>query len=78
MNVPKYRPLQDWLTTAPRGVEVTFEQIGDLVGGLPPTAYRRPQWWSNNADRHVQAMAWLDAGRRVGWVDLEMRRVRFD
>lgn len=74
----KYAPLRDWLGTLPRGVEVTFKQVADLVGGLPPTAYRRPQWWSNNPDRHVQAVGWLDAGRRVGSVDLERRRVRFD
>jgi hypothetical protein len=35
------------------------------------------QWWSNNAQGHVQAVAWLGCGRRVEPVDLERQSVRF-
>jgi hypothetical protein len=58
-------------------VEMSFAQINRLVGGLPPTAYWRLQWWSNNANRHVQARAWLNEGRRVESIDLSNQQVRF-
>ena len=74
----KYQPLENWLANAPRGIEVGLADIGALVGGLPPTAYRRREWWSNNPTNHVQCRAWLGAGRRVAWVDLERQRVRFE
>jgi hypothetical protein len=75
--VAKYDPLRDHLARISRPVEMSFEEISLLVGGLPPTAYRRAEWWANNANRHVQARAWLDSGRRVESVDLDGRRVSF-
>jgi hypothetical protein len=37
-----------------------------LVDGLPPSAHRHRAWWSNERKgNHVQAAAWLEAGRRV-------------
>jgi hypothetical protein len=73
----KYDPLQKHLITAPHPHVMTFDEIDRLVGGLPPTARERPQWWSNNAQGHVQAAAWLGCGRRVERADLERENVRF-
>lgn len=73
----KYLRLQDHLEASRHRVEMGFDEIAKLVDGLPPTAFRRPEWWSNNRDHHVQAAVWLDAGRRVEHVDLGRRRVRF-
>lgn len=56
---------------------MTFDEIADLVGGLPPTAYTTRQWWANNSAAHTQAHAWLRAGRTVESVDFNARRVRF-
>ena len=76
-SVCKYDPLRDWLTTRPDGVTCSFEVIADLVGGLPETAYRRAEWWSNNDDRHVQAASWLSVGMQVVELDLSGRSVSF-
>jgi hypothetical protein len=73
----KYDPLRRWLMKAPHPVEITFGGLAEIVGGLPPTAYRRSEWWANNRCGHVQAEAWLNAGRRVAHVDLAEERVRF-
>lgn len=73
----KYEPLGSELGRSDGAVEKTFSQIA-LVGRLPPTAYRRPQWLSNSAQGHVQAVAWLSIGRRVAMVDLTGQRVRFE
>ncbi len=74
----KYEPLHRFLIEHGLGpAELDFRQVADMVGGLPPTAYKRPEWWANNDDRHVQARAWLEAGRQVEDVDLAAQRVRF-
>lgn len=76
----KYDPLFEHLCRAGDGpVEMTFDEIGSLVGGLPASASRHLVWWQNEADnsRHVHARAWLNAGRTVERVELGARRVRF-
>lgn len=73
----KYDPLREHLKRAPHPVEMAFEEIARLVGGLPPTAHNNDAWWANNSNGHVQAAAWLAAGRRVTRVSLRDRRVRF-
>jgi hypothetical protein len=78
MRISKYEPLRRELGRSDRPIEMTFAEVARLVGGLPPTAYRRPQWWSNNTSGHVQAAAWLSSGCRVARVDLTGQRVLFE
>jgi hypothetical protein len=74
----KYEPLGRHLRDAPRPATLTFDEISRLVGGLPRSAHRYPAWWANDhGGRHIQANAWLEAGRRVDDVDLERQIVRF-
>jgi ribonuclease HI len=73
----KYDRLRDWLMDRKEPVTVPFVEIADLTGGLPSSAYIRSEWWSNNDDRHVQAIAWLSAGMRVASLDLGTRTVTF-
>ena len=56
-------------------MEFTFAEIAALVGGLPPSAYEWPAWWSNSG--HTQAEAWRQANWRVDQVSLDRQRVRF-
>lgn len=71
----KYQPLTEALHAAGnRGeqtVELAFDEISELVGGLPLSAGRR-EWWANGS--HSQARAWRAAGFRVDHVYLERRR----
>ena len=76
----KYDPLFEFLCRAhDEPVELTFDQIQDLVGPLPASAFAHPAWWANEAEggRDVQARAWTNAGRQVEAVDRDARRVRF-
>jgi YD repeat-containing protein len=73
----KYDPLCECLARTHDPIEISFAEIGALVGGLPPSAYRHSAWWSNNPNGHVQAQAWITAGRRVAFVDLVGERVSF-
>jgi hypothetical protein len=61
-------------------VTLPFAEVSEIVGGLPPSAYDHPAWWSNEAggSRHVQCESgWLAAGYRVEHVDLLGGRVTF-
>jgi hypothetical protein len=73
----KYTALRDHLDGSSESLEMTFVEISDLVAGLPPSAYRHSAWWSNNERGHVQAEAWLGAGRRITRLDLARERVWF-
>jgi hypothetical protein len=59
-------------------LQMSFDEIGQLVGPLPESASRYQAWWSNDSGgRHVQAQAWLEAGREVLSVDRPGRRLTF-
>ena len=76
----KYDPLREHLERSGRdSVSMSFEEIADLVGGLPPSAYRHQAWWANEREgRHVQARAWMGAGWQVSEVNLSGRTVTFE
>lgn len=75
----KYDTLRNHLDEADRGsLSLSFAVIDEIVGGLPDSARRHRAWWANERNgRHVQAAAWLDAGRTVEAVDLGAASVRF-
>lgn len=77
----KYDPLFRHLVIADatKPVEMTFDDIERLVGPLPASATKFSAWWNNEQPdtTHVQALAWLNAGREVELVDRAARRVRF-
>jgi len=72
----KYVALTQYLGTSHQSMQLSFDSIDRLVGGLPPSARRYREWWANHAgNRHSNG--WLDAGRRVESVDLARETVRF-
>lgn len=76
----KYDPLEAHLRALDQArFNVTFETIESIIGEALPTSssiYR--EWWSNEENgTHVQAHAWVQAGWRVEFVDLDGRRVEF-
>jgi len=74
-----YQPLHDHLLfSGSDRVEMTFADVERVVGRpLPLSARRRTAWWSNNAEGHVQAQAWLNASYRTADLDLAAERVTF-
>jgi hypothetical protein len=78
--VAKYDPLFKFLCQAgDEPVELTFDEIERLVGSLPTSARKYSAWWANEivGTQHVQAIAWMNAGREVVSVDRHGERVRF-
>lgn len=63
----KYDPLYRYLRDCgEHRVTLTFAQVAEIVGGLPPSALKFQAWWENeNEGSHVQAHAWMNAGYRV-------------
>ena len=70
----KYDPLASALTaSSPQTVTMTFAELDDLVGGLPPGARGDRTWWGNTTHpSRSQARAWIGAGYRVGEVELKV------
>lgn len=59
-------------------VDLAFEDIeGIIEGELPSSAWQHRSWWANDTVSHVQSQQWLDAGWRVGRVNLTDRKVTF-
>lgn len=74
----KYALLKEWLLAqGTERVEASFDKLGELVGGLPRSAFEYQAWWGNLTGPHPQSKAWRDAGYRVDMLDLNGKRVRF-
>jgi hypothetical protein len=76
----KYDPVREHLFTSGQPtVSMSFEELGNLVGGLPRSAYTYQAWWANELEpqTHVQKQAWMAAGYTVDHYDLSTQRVRF-
>jgi DNA-binding XRE family transcriptional regulator len=72
----KYHALYQYLQQSAQGeISLRFGEISQLVGGLPPSAYKSVAWWSNRRTGSVQARAWLDAGYHVLRVETAEGRV---
>ncbi|MGD0608900.1 MAG: hypothetical protein ABSA53_35615 [Streptosporangiaceae bacterium] len=76
----KYDPLRDYLASRPEDVRellMSFEQVEELVGRLPRSAYVHRAWWANTDDARVAALAWRSAGWNVKSVDQANTQVAF-
>jgi hypothetical protein len=73
----KYDSLRDYLAGYGAGDEVrlTFGEVEEFAGPLPPGARRLRQWWANEST--AQAQAWRAAGWRVLLVDMGTEQVLF-
>jgi len=75
----KYQALAEFLRQQEgEEVELSFDEVSGIVGGLPPTAYMDRPWWANTThEGNTHAPGWMSVGWRVRSVDLEHRLVRF-
>jgi hypothetical protein len=73
-----YYPLYEWLSGhSANSVFAPFKQIEAMLGfGLPPSARTTPQWWENDR-KHVQGVAWIDAGFETRNLSLGKETVEF-
>lgn len=74
----KYRRLTTFLLNGHRKRKVRISTLDRVVlGGLPPSAWRHPEWWTGGSAGHSQARAWFAAGMRVVTADLKSGLVEF-
>ncbi|WP_443673247.1 DUF7662 domain-containing protein [Micromonospora vinacea] len=74
----KYDGLHEHLRRRSGDVEMSFEEVSDLVpGGLPSSAHRYSAWWSNDDRTHSQSRSWSDAGFSAH-PDIARQRVHFE
>ena len=45
-------------------VSLSFEQIANIVGGLPRSAYKYPAYWANHSGNSF-GISWINAGYKV-------------
>jgi hypothetical protein len=72
----KYTPLKEHLSRHGASVTMTFDEVANLVGGLPASAFEYAPWWAKEHSTHVQARAWMEAGF-AAHPNLTARMVRF-
>jgi hypothetical protein len=75
----KYANLRAFLagSSQPR-IKMSFAQVAAAAKvKLPASAFRHPQWWQNDAEHHVQAKAWIEAGYKTENVDIDGQSVEF-
>jgi hypothetical protein len=73
----KYAPLKQWLMTKDHeSIILSFSDIANMVGGLPPSAYNHRAFWSNTSS-HPFSVAWMEAGYKVVDCDLQSQNVSF-
>jgi len=77
--VTKYQPFQDFLVgQTTNELDLTFPEIERTLGfHLPHSARVHNAWWSNHAESHAQARAWLEAGWQAWQVNLKEETVLF-
>lgn len=76
----KYDPLHQHLAAAARrgddSIQLRFDELDRLVGGLPFSARNYREWWSNSSQPH--AWSWREAGWVVATVSQDGGYVRFE
>lgn len=76
----KYEPLERFLIQlAPEKSEIqlTFDEIEDVLGDRLPASARYRAWWSNNPTNSVMTRSWLRAGFVSEKVDVNARTLTF-
>lgn len=73
----QYDPLNEYLRSVSRDeINLSFSDIEKVLGfKLPSSAYTYSAWWANGG--HSQAYAWLDAGYKVGRIEIFEEKVTF-
>lgn len=73
----RYDPLNEYLRSVSRDeINLSFSDIEKVLGfKLPSSAYTYSAWWANGG--HSQADAWIDAGYKVGRIEIFEKRVTF-
>lgn len=74
----KFQALQDYLLICEKDeVELTFEQIEDVLGfKLSDSAYKYDQYW-RNSPTHTITLAWEKAGYEIGKLAVENNKILF-
>lgn len=64
LQMSRYEALTEHLRSSTDDVVVlTFEELDDLVGGLPASARRHAPWWGNAKKPTGQSRYWMQANR---------------
>ncbi|MEH2127081.1 DUF4268 domain-containing protein [Nostoc sp.] len=81
LNRSRYAPLALLLqnqTFAQNKLQLTFQEIEEIIGDqLPASARRHRSWWANDSVSHPQSQQWLNVGWRVATINMNEESVIF-
>jgi len=67
------------LSESTHEITLTFEQIEKILAfKLPSSAYEDHRWWDHETEgNHVNKRAWVNAGWKIGSLDVSAKWVKF-
>lgn len=74
----KYEPLARYLEEKDLDMlRMTFQEVEDVLGELPPAARKHRAWWANNASHSHARHGWMRAGWETSKVDMDKEELLF-
>ena len=74
----KYTPLAKYLEEKDQDMlRMSFIEIDNIIGGLPPGSLKHRAWWSNNITHTHTRHGWLAAGWKTSKVDMDKKELVF-
>ena len=74
----RYEPLRAFLDAqAGDRIQLTFQEVENILGVALPASKRYPAWWSNNPSNNPMTKVWLAAGFVTEQVDTAGERLVF-
>jgi len=58
-------------------LRMTFEEVSQIVGGLPQGAYDHRAWWANSASQNHAMNGWMSVGWETSQVDMKKEELVF-
>jgi hypothetical protein len=74
----KYEPLRKYLLNSEEdSIQLSFDEVEEIVGELPSSSRQHQAWWSNNESHTNAKNGWLAAGWMSSKVDMVHQNLTF-
>jgi outer membrane receptor for Fe3+-dicitrate len=76
--VSKYEELAKYLEKQDSDlIRMTFQEVEEIIGPLPPTAYDHRAWWANSASQNHAMNGWMSVGWETSQVEMDKQELVF-
>ncbi len=74
--MPLYSKFKEFLNTQNNSISITFSEIEEIIGKLPPSAFDHKEWWSNHPSHPLMKVV-LKNGWKQRNLDVFLKKVEF-